>query len=59
MKRMIDQGEDEKEVEKFVQIALVCTQTYPDRRPTMSEVVMMLEDGVGLTQNWEAFSSNI
>ncbi|KAH6815008.1 BRI1-associated receptor kinase [Perilla frutescens var. frutescens] len=45
----------DEEVEKLLQITLICTQDDPDRRPTMSEVVRMLEDG--LAQRWEHFSS--
>ncbi|KAH6824324.1 BRI1-associated receptor kinase [Perilla frutescens var. hirtella] len=49
----------DEEVEKLLQISLICTQYDPDRRPTMSEVVRMLEDGDGdgLAQRWEYFSS--
>ncbi|KAG0452983.1 hypothetical protein HPP92_025647 [Vanilla planifolia] len=40
------------EVEKMVQVALLCTQATPEDRPSMSEVVRMLE-GEGLAERWE------
>ena len=40
------------EVEKLIQVALLCTQVSPMERPKMSEVVRMLE-GDGLTEKWE------
>ncbi|CAK8579041.1 unnamed protein product [Lathyrus sativus] len=42
---------DPKEVETILQVALLCTQCYPEDRPTMSEVVKMLQ-GVGLADRW-------
>ncbi|KAJ0097901.1 hypothetical protein Patl1_27907 [Pistacia atlantica] len=42
---------DSKEVEIVVQVALLCTQCSPQDRPTMAEVVKMLE-GVGLAARW-------
>ncbi|KAG5041335.1 hypothetical protein JHK85_013811 [Glycine max] len=42
---------DPKEVETILQVALLCTQGYPEDRPTMSEVVKMLQ-GVGLADRW-------
>ncbi|KAM0036320.1 putative transferase, protein kinase RLK-Pelle-LRR-II family [Helianthus debilis subsp. tardiflorus] len=39
-------------VEKLIQIALLCTQAAPLDRPTMSEVVRMVE-GEGLANRWE------
>jgi hypothetical protein len=42
---------DPKEVETILQVALLCTQAYPEDRPTMSEVVKMLL-GVGLADRW-------
>lgn len=42
---------DPKEVEMIVQVALLCTQTAPENRPKMAEVVKMLQ-GVGLTERW-------
>ncbi|KAK8947098.1 Protein NSP-INTERACTING KINASE 3 [Platanthera zijinensis] len=44
------------ELEEMVQVALLCTQYYPARRPKMSEVVRMLE-GDGLNEKWEATQS--
>ncbi|KAK4799123.1 hypothetical protein SAY86_024488 [Trapa natans] len=40
------------EVEKLIQVALLCTQSNPMERPKMSEVVRMLE-GDGLMERWE------
>ncbi|KAK4766350.1 hypothetical protein SAY87_007992 [Trapa incisa] len=40
------------EVEKLIQVALLCTQSNPTERPKMSEVVRMLE-GDGLAERWE------
>ncbi|PKA59471.1 putative LRR receptor-like serine/threonine-protein kinase [Apostasia shenzhenica] len=40
------------EVEKMIQVALLCTQATPEDRPSMSEVVRMLE-GEGLAERWE------
>jgi hypothetical protein len=40
-----------REVETIVQVALLCTQSSPKGRPTMAEVVRMLE-GVGLAERW-------
>ncbi|XP_057539145.1 probable LRR receptor-like serine/threonine-protein kinase At5g63710 [Amaranthus tricolor] len=42
---------DPKEVEMIVQVALLCTQTAPEDRPRMAEVVKILQ-GVGLTERW-------
>lgn len=42
---------DTIEVETIVQVALLCTQSSPEDRPTMAEVVEMLR-GVGLAQRW-------
>lgn len=41
------------ELEEMVQVALLCTQFLPSKRPKMSEVVRMLE-GDGLAEKWEA-----
>ncbi|KAK3030984.1 hypothetical protein RJ639_035735 [Escallonia herrerae] len=40
------------EVEMLMQVALLCTQSSPEDRPAMSEVVRMLE-GEGLAERWE------
>ncbi|GMH31208.1 hypothetical protein Nepgr_033051 [Nepenthes gracilis] len=44
---------DRIELEEMVQVALLCTQYLPSKRPKMSEVVRMLE-GDGLAEKWEA-----
>lgn len=36
----------------MIQVALLCTQTSPEDRPKMTEVVRMLE-GEGLDERWE------
>ncbi|KAL7143967.1 hypothetical protein ABFS83_08G227200 [Erythranthe nasuta] len=41
-----------EEVEMMIQVALLCTQSSPEERPAMSEVVRMLE-GEGLAERWE------
>ncbi|KAH7656692.1 Non-specific serine/threonine protein kinase protein [Dioscorea alata] len=43
---------DCEEVETMIQVALLCTQASPEERPSMSEVVRMLE-GEGLAEKWE------
>ncbi|XP_017437152.1 BRASSINOSTEROID INSENSITIVE 1-associated receptor kinase 1 isoform X2 [Vigna angularis] len=43
---------DEGELEKLIQIALLCTQSSPLDRPKMSEVVRMVE-GQGLEEKWD------
>ncbi|XP_028800635.1 cysteine-rich receptor-like protein kinase 2 [Neltuma alba] len=35
---------DEEEVKKVIEIGLLCTQAYADIRPTMSEVVVLLQN---------------
>lgn len=42
---------DPEEVETILQVALLCAQSAPEERPTMSEVVQMLQ-GVGLAERW-------
>ncbi|KAL9460949.1 hypothetical protein AB3S75_004024 [Citrus x aurantiifolia] len=42
---------DSKEVETMVQVALLCTQSTPEDRPTMAQVVKMLQ-GVDLADRW-------
>uniref|UniRef100_A0A2P2MD69 non-specific serine/threonine protein kinase n=4 Tax=Rhizophora mucronata TaxID=61149 RepID=A0A2P2MD69_RHIMU len=44
---------DRIELEEMVQVALLCTQFDPARRPKMSEILKMLE-GDGLAEKWEA-----
>jgi hypothetical protein len=41
-----------QDVEMMIQVALLCTQSSPEDRPAMSEVVRMLE-GEGLAERWE------
>ncbi|KAL6877500.1 hypothetical protein ACP4OV_012715 [Aristida adscensionis] len=48
----INQNFDSEELEMMIQIALLCTQASPEDRPSMSEVVRMLE-GEGLAERWE------
>ena len=43
---------DSQGVEMLILVALRCTQTSPERRPTMSEVVRNLREE-GLAENWE------
>ncbi|XP_029128561.1 BRASSINOSTEROID INSENSITIVE 1-associated receptor kinase 1 isoform X2 [Cajanus cajan] len=43
---------DGREVEEVIKVALLCTQNSPLDRPTMSEVVRMLE-GEGLAEKWD------
>ncbi|KAF6154934.1 hypothetical protein GIB67_018371 [Kingdonia uniflora] len=47
----LKQNYDPKEVEILVQVALLCTQSSPEDRPKMSQVVTMLQ-GVGLAERW-------
>lgn len=42
---------DPKEVETILQVALLCTQSSPEERPKMAEVITMLQ-GVGLAERW-------
>lgn len=42
---------DEKEVETILQVAMLCTQSSPEDRPRMSQVVSMLQ-GIGLAERW-------
>lgn len=58
---IVDQGLEGnfvEEVEKLFQIALICTQIDPKRRPTMSEIVRMLEYGDSLDEGWEKLKIN-
>lgn len=43
----------EEEVEKFFQLVLSCTQGDPDERPTMLEIVRMID---GLDERWKEFA---
>lgn len=52
MDHNLGQDYDKEEVEMVIQIALLCTQASPEDRPSMSEVVRMLE-GEGLAERWE------
>lgn len=40
-----------KEVETILQVAMLCTQSSPEDRPKMAQVVSMLQ-GVGLAERW-------
>lgn len=42
---------DPKEVETIIQVALLCTQSSPEERPKMAQVVSMLQ-GEGLPEKW-------
>ncbi|CAI9758344.1 unnamed protein product [Fraxinus pennsylvanica] len=42
---------DLEEVETILQVAMLCTQSSPEDRPRMAEVVNMLQ-GVGLAERW-------
>ncbi|KAI3846652.1 hypothetical protein MKX03_012054 [Papaver bracteatum] len=48
---------DNAEVEIMIQVALLCTQSSSEDRPTMSEVVRMLE-GEGLAERWEEWQQD-
>ena len=37
---------DEEEVKKIIEIGLLCTQAYADSRPSMSEVMVLLQGNV-------------
>ncbi|KAI0507627.1 hypothetical protein KFK09_013753 [Dendrobium nobile] len=50
--RNLNKNYNVEEVEKMIQVALLCTQATPEDRPSMSEVVRMLE-GEGLSERWE------
>nr|CAB3499003.1 unnamed protein product [Digitaria exilis] len=50
--RNLNSNYNGQEVEMMIQIALLCTQASPEDRPSMSEVVRMLE-GEGLAERWE------
>ncbi|TKW01647.1 hypothetical protein SEVIR_8G194400v4 [Setaria viridis] len=42
-----------EELEKIIQIALLCTDMEPDHRPAMSEVVQMLEGELVPAERWQ------
>ncbi|CAO2146676.1 unnamed protein product [Urochloa humidicola] len=42
-----------EELEKIIQIALLCTHMEPDHRPAMSEVVQMLEGELVPEERWQ------
>lgn len=48
---------DPKEVKMIVLVALLCTQSMPEDRPKMTEVVNMLQ-GVGLSERWALWEQN-
>ncbi|XP_059645269.1 probable LRR receptor-like serine/threonine-protein kinase At5g10290 [Cornus florida] len=50
--RNLNRNYNIQEVEMMIQVALLCTQSSPEDRPAMSEVVRMLE-GEGLAERWE------
>ena len=52
MDNNLNQNYDSEDLEMIIQIALLCTQASPEDRPSMSEVVRMLE-GEGLMERWE------
>ncbi|CAI9114900.1 OLC1v1015718C1 [Oldenlandia corymbosa var. corymbosa] len=41
---------DAEEVKKVIDIAMVCTQSQPSKRPTMSEVVVLLSSDMSIEQ---------
>uniref|UniRef100_A0A0E0MH39 non-specific serine/threonine protein kinase n=2 Tax=Oryza punctata TaxID=4537 RepID=A0A0E0MH39_ORYPU len=51
--RNLDNAYDLEELEKIIQIALLCTHVEPHLRPAMSEVVQMLEGNVVPAEQWE------
>ncbi|XP_030439976.1 somatic embryogenesis receptor kinase 1-like [Syzygium oleosum] len=48
------QGEFEEEIEKVIQLALLCTQIDPRERPSMAQVVRILE-GHSIEGRWEKY----
>ncbi|TVU17274.1 hypothetical protein EJB05_33294, partial [Eragrostis curvula] len=55
--RRLRDNYDSAELEKMVQIAMLCTMYNPDHRPRMSEVVRMLKGGDGVSEKWEALKN--
>ncbi|KAF8028858.1 hypothetical protein BT93_E1508 [Corymbia citriodora subsp. variegata] len=43
---------DEEEIEKLIQLALLCTQSNPRGRPSMAQVVQIFE-GHGIEERWK------
>lgn len=50
--RNLEQNYNMEEVGMMIKIALLCTQSQPEERPAMSDIVRMLE-GEGQNQRWE------
>ncbi|XP_039155313.1 LRR receptor kinase BAK1 [Eucalyptus grandis] len=48
------QGEYDEEMEKVIQLALLCTHTLPRGRPSMAQVVRILE-GDSIEERWEEY----
>ncbi|KAF8043769.1 hypothetical protein BT93_A1938 [Corymbia citriodora subsp. variegata] len=49
------QGEyDHKEIRKLIQLALLCTQLTPGKRPSMAQVLQILE-GHGIEETWKKY----
>ncbi|XP_052135224.1 LRR receptor kinase SERK2-like isoform X2 [Oryza glaberrima] len=55
--RNLHNAYDFEELEKIIQIALLCTCEEPDRRPAMSEVVKMMEGNVVRAEQWEEWQA--
>ncbi|KAF8028857.1 hypothetical protein BT93_E1507 [Corymbia citriodora subsp. variegata] len=45
---------DKEEIEKVIQLGLLCTRTVPRGRPSMAEVVQILE-GHSINERWEEY----
>ncbi|KAL6542753.1 hypothetical protein OROHE_010273 [Orobanche hederae] len=56
-KRLASQA-DREEVERTVKVALLCTNASPSVRPSMSEVVQMLEGNISIPDGEPAETSN-
>ncbi|PKI69055.1 hypothetical protein CRG98_010524 [Punica granatum] len=50
-------GVNPEEVEKVIEVAVLCTNASPSLRPTMSEVVRMLEGEISIPDNKAALAS--
>lgn len=55
--RNLSKNYNHQKVEMMIKVALLCTQPSPEERPTMSEVVRMLE-GEGLAERWEEWQQD-